>query len=253
MDHGLPSMYTNLADWFHLLTSPAEYATEAEFYRRTLIEAASIDMNEVLELGSGGGNNAVHMKEHFSMTLTDLSSDMLEVSRRINPELEHIQGDMRSLRLERPFDGVFVHDAISYMLTEDDLRAVIATAYEHLRPGGAALFAPDETTETFEARTDHGGHEGGGRAFRYLEWAWDPDPTDNTYFVEYAFLARGTDGTVKAFQDRHTCGFFPQSTWLSILEGTGFEPTMKPGIVDETAEVVFVAVKPEESSSIVGS
>ena len=31
-------------------------------------------------------------------------------------------GDMRTLRLERTFDVVFIHDAISYLTTEDDLR-----------------------------------------------------------------------------------------------------------------------------------
>ena len=48
------------------------------------------------------------MKRDFEMTLSDLSAEMLEVSRGINPELRHIQGDMRSLRLDGPkFDAVF--------------------------------------------------------------------------------------------------------------------------------------------------
>ena len=32
------------------------------------------------------------------------------MSRSINPECEHVQGDMRTLRLGREFDAVFVHD-----------------------------------------------------------------------------------------------------------------------------------------------
>ena len=67
---------------------------------------------------------------------------------------------MRSVRLGRTFDAVFVHDAIAYMTTEDDLRAVFATAFEHTRPGGVALFVPDAVTETFEPAADHGGHDG---------------------------------------------------------------------------------------------
>ena len=34
-----PKLYHELAEWFHLLTAPAEYAEEAEFYTRKLIEA----------------------------------------------------------------------------------------------------------------------------------------------------------------------------------------------------------------------
>ncbi|MBM3496947.1 MAG: class I SAM-dependent methyltransferase, partial [Armatimonadetes bacterium] len=96
----------------------------------------------MLELGSGGGNNALHMKADFRMTLADISEAMQNVSRTINSACEHVIGDMRTLRLPRRFDAVFVHDAVSYMLTEDDLRAAMLTAFVHCEPGGPALFVP---------------------------------------------------------------------------------------------------------------
>jgi uncharacterized membrane protein len=70
---------------------------------------------------------------------------------------------MRSVRLGRLFDAVFIHDAISYMRTETDLRAAIQTAFVHCRPGGVALFAPDHLRESFRPSTDHGGHDCGRR------------------------------------------------------------------------------------------
>ena len=91
-------IYDEYADWFHLLTHPREYAEEAADYVR-LIEDASPGARTLLELGSGGGNNALHMKGRFTCTLTDVSPRMLELSRSINPECEHVAGDMRSLRL----------------------------------------------------------------------------------------------------------------------------------------------------------
>ena len=100
-------------------------------------------VREVLELGSGGGHVALHLKQRFAMTLVDLSEDMLAVSRRLNPECEHLQGDMRTVRLGRTFDAVFVHDAVDYMTTEADLRRAIETAFAHCRPGGIAVFVPD--------------------------------------------------------------------------------------------------------------
>ena len=173
----------------------------------------------MLELGSGGGNNASHMKAHFpQMTLTDLSEGMLELSRTINPELEHVQGDMRTLRLGREFDAVFVHDAVVYMTTEADLRAAIETAAVHCRAGGVALFAPDHLRENFAPSTDHGGHDGeDGRGLRYLEWTWDPDPSDDTYTVDFAYLLREPDGTARVEQDRHLEGLFSRETWLRLL------------------------------------
>src|SRR5260370_26305161 len=95
----LPRLYTDLAEWFHLISAPEEYAEEADFYFTTIAEASNAPVRTLLELGSGGGNNAQHYKRHVTPTLTDLSPDMLRLSQRINPECEHIQGAMRTLRL----------------------------------------------------------------------------------------------------------------------------------------------------------
>jgi SAM-dependent methyltransferase len=225
-----PRLYHELAEWFHLLTAPAEYAEEAEFYTKQLMAACDGLPRTVVELGSGGGNNASHMKAHFAMTLTDVSPQMLSLSRSINPELEHIEGDMRALRLGREFDAVFVHDAVVYMTTEEDLRAAIETAFVHCRPGGAALFAPDHVRELFDPPyTDHGGHDGqDGRGLRYLEWTWDADPSDDIYTVDFAYLLREAQGSVRVEQDRHTEGVFSRDTWLRLLAGSGFQAKAVP-------------------------
>jgi hypothetical protein len=135
---------------------------------------------------------------------------------------------MRSVRLGRTFDGVFVHDAVCYMTTEDDLRRAVETAFVHCAPGGAALFAPDYLAETFAPGTDCGGHDGPQRSMRYLEWVWDPDPTDTSYLVDYAFLLRDADGATRVEHDRHVEGVFPRATWLRLMTGAGFEATTVP-------------------------
>ena len=78
-------LYADLASWWPLISAPQEYAEEAA-EAATILNSAAIDVRDVLELGSGGGHNAVHLKRHFSLTLVDLSEDMLAVSRRLNPE-----------------------------------------------------------------------------------------------------------------------------------------------------------------------
>jgi SAM-dependent methyltransferase len=221
MDAPGPLLYGELAGWFHLLTAPEDYAEEAEFYRRLLVEACARPPRTLLELGSGGGNNASHYKRWFTATLTDRSPGMLAISRVLNPECEHVEGDMRSVRLGRAFDAVFVHDAVDYLLTESDLRACMETAFLHCAPGGAALFVPDHTRENFQPGTDCGGHDGDGRALRYLEWWYDPDPADTTYLTDFAYLLREGD-TLRAVADRHHCGLFARQQWLDWLLEAGF-------------------------------
>ncbi len=239
--------YAELADWWPLLSAAEDYAEEAAFYERALIDACQLPPQTLLELGSGGGNNASFLKRRFSMTLVDRAPGMLRVSRALNPECEHVQGDMRTVRLGREFDAVFVHDAVVYMTTEDDLRRAIETAFVHCRPGGAALFAPDHVRETFKPSSDHGGHDDGPRGLRYLEWTWDPDPRDSSYLVDYAFLLRDADGTVRVEHDRHTEGLFSRSDWLRLLTAAGFVPRVLPFDHSELEPGVyelFVAARP---------
>lgn len=223
-----PRLYDDLASWWPLLSPPGEYVEEAAFYARVLSGASDLEARSMLELGSGGGNNASHLKGHFQLTLVDYSPAMLAHSRRLNPECEHIEGDMRTVRLGREFDRVFVHDAICYMTTESELRQAIETTFVHCRPGGAALFAPDHVRENFVASTDHGGADGEDRALRYLEWAYDPDPDDTTYVVDYAYLLRDERGTTRVEHDRHVEGLFSRELWLDLLTTAGFEAKSIP-------------------------
>jgi SAM-dependent methyltransferase len=199
----------------------------------------------VLELGSGGGNNASFLKRQFAMVLVEPSAGMRAVSRELNPECEHVAGDMRSVRLGRAFDGVFVHDAICYMTTEADLRAAIATVFLHCKPGGAALFAPDFIRENFRSSSDHGGSDADGRGLRFLEWSWDPDPSDTMYVVDYAYLLRTSDGATRVEHDRHLEGLFARADWIRFLTEAGFDARSVPfehSDVDWTMEV-FVGKK----------
>jgi SAM-dependent methyltransferase len=219
----VPRLYSEFAAWWPLLSAPEDYASEAAEYCDLLVGAADGPVRSVLELGSGGGNNASHLKAGVTMTLVDRSPAMLAVSAALNPECDHVEGDMRTVRLGRTFDAVFVHDAIAYITSAGDLSAVFETALVHCRPGGAALFVPDYVAETFEPGTEWGGHDGGDRALRFLEWRWDPDPSDHRYLMDFAYLLRSADGSIHAESDRHVCGLFPEATWIELLGRAGFQ------------------------------
>ena len=234
--------YDELAHWWPLFSPPGHYGEEVDDLLPTLLAAADKPPSTLLELGCGGGSVAFHLKHHLRLTLTDRSAGMLDVSRAINPECEHLQGDMRTLDLDREFDLVMIHDAIAYMADEPSLRAAFRTAYRHCRPGGAAVILPDNVTETFAASTDHGGEDGAdGRGMRYLEWTFDPDPRDTTCETVFAFVFREPDGRVWSETDRHLFGLFPRPSWLAWLHAEGFEATSRR---DPWNRDVFIARKP---------
>lgn len=239
-------LYESLANWWPLLSPPEEYAEEAAFYAKELIRAGDQPARTLVEFGSGGGNNAWHLKRQFAMTLVDAAPGMLAVSQDLNPDCEHLEGDMRTSRLGREFDRVLIHDAICYMTTLEDLQRAVETAFVHCRPGGAVLLAPDFTRETFIAESEHGGSDGKERGLRYLAWTCDPDPDDTTYVVDYAYMLREKDGSVSVEHDRHVEGLFRRAEWLAVLTCAGFHAEDVPfehSEVDRPLEV-FVGVKP---------
>jgi len=240
-DNPMAKLYSELASWWPLLSPVADYSEEAEFFLQVMRGAGLPVSPSLLELGSGGGNNAFHLKHHFDdVMLTDISPQMLRISRLLNPECEHLQGDMRTLRLHRTFDVVFIHDAIDYMLTLEDLRQALETAAIHCKPGGIALFVPDYVHETFKPSTDHGSADGDGHKLRYLEWTYDPDERDSTYITEFAYILREKNKPTRVEHDTHTCGLFPRADWLQLLNEVGFRAEVIP---DPFARELFLARK----------
>lgn len=238
------ALYDELVPWYRLLDPTEDHREEAEIFTAAFERATSGSCATLLELGSGAGNNAFHLKRRFRCTLADPSEPMLALSRALNPECEHIVGDMRSLRLDRTFDAVLVHDAVVYMASEADLAAAARTAFVHTRPGGAAIFAPDCVREIFRESTRLFEADEGPMSLRCLEWSWDPDPGDDQCVIDYAFLARrGTE--MRAVHERHVEGLFAQATWLRILASAGYRVEMIERPVGEgEADQVFLCRRP---------
>ena len=227
-------LYGELAGWWPLISPPAEYAHEATYLAAVLSSTAAIPVHDVLDLGSGGGHVARHLRDRFTLTLTDISAEMLAVSRRLNPQCRHVRGDMRTMRLGQQFDAVLTHDAIDYVTSQDDLAMVIATAFAHCRPGGIAVFVPDYVSDDFRALTGGGGggEDEAGRKATFRERTWDPDPADDWVQAEYEFILREADGTVEVVKETHRLGVFSRAVWLRLLAEAGF--IVGPGLANRS-------------------
>ncbi len=216
-------LYSELADWYTLLTPVEEYEEEGNFFRKTLLERLGAGRHRLLELGAGAGHNAHYLQDDFDLTLVDIAAEMLALAAGACPSACLVQGDMRSVRLNREFDAVFIHDAVVYMVSELDLRLALRTAREHLREGGVLLLAPDAVIENFEPGEDTGGNDAEGRSIRYMEWSWQRAGQPNSCVVDYIVATRQGEEQAKVYVDRHEEGLFSRATWLRLLEEEGFE------------------------------
>ena len=223
----LPRLYNELAYLWPIISPPSNYQDEAEVWRNTIKDKLGQGRHRVLELGVGGGHNLSHLTEDFQATAIDLSPRMLDLSKKLNPGVEHHLGDMRSLRLEETFDAVLIHDAIAYMVTEDDLAATFETAKFHLRAGGLLIIAPDWVRETFRAPmvfhwVRNGKSNGGDIQVTIQEYLHDPDTSDTEIESVFTYTIV-EDGQERIEQDTHTTGLFSMATWTRLLEEKGFQ------------------------------
>ncbi len=239
-------LYNELAYLWPVISPPEDYAEEAAHWQRAIRERLGSGRHRLLELGVGGGHNLSHLTAEFDAAAVDISPRMLELSRLLNPSVEHHLGDMRDVRLGQVFDAVLIHDAICYMQTEEDLRAVFATARAHLRPGGLLLVAPDLVLDTFRVGMKLSwSTERGGVAILTEETVLDADPSDTV--VESHFTYTITErGARRVERDIHVTGLFPIATWTGLIQEAGFDTERIPlpgdGDGDGCGENLFCGV-----------
>jgi SAM-dependent methyltransferase/GNAT superfamily N-acetyltransferase len=241
-------LYGDLAWLWPFWGDPAEeYADYCGQVALLMRAHAQKPVRSLLNIGCGGGKNVFNLKKHYDVVGIDLSPAMLELAKKLNPECEFLQGDMRTFSLGRRFDAILMDDGISYMASREDLQAAFRVASEHLNPGGVMIVGPDNTTETFfqnrtVATTAVGSARPDNVEVIFVENDYDPDPTDDHYEGTMIYLIR-EDGKLRVETDRHTLGLFPLQVWREALMSAGFVIREEEYVEDGRAHVTFACVK----------
>lgn len=250
-----PRLYSDLAWLWPLWGDPdGEYAEWCAHVVAMIEKHAKREVRSLLNLGCGGGKNVYNLKRRYEVTGLDLSPAMLANARKLNPECEFVQGDMRDLSLPTRFDAILIDDAVAYMTSEEDLLRVFRAAHRHLEPGGVVIVSPDGTKETFEQNETHISHaeakaRPAGVDVVFIENDYDPDPTDDTYEGLIVYLIR-ENGKLRVEVDRHTLGIFAADVWPALLRQVGFavfDDFWRPGSVK-----THIGVKPTAACSTSG-
>jgi SAM-dependent methyltransferase len=216
-------LYDDLAWTWPIISPPEDYVDESEHFARVIREHAGVSAQSLLHLGCGGGHNDHTLKLHFKVTGVDVSPSMLDLARRLNPDVMYREGDIRSIRLDEHFDAVAILDSVSYMLTEDDLRSAFETAYVHLRPGGVLLTYVEQTRQSFKQNmTTYMTRVRGDTEIAFIENYYDPVPADTTYECTFVYLIR-EQGDLRIETDSHLAGLFTLDLWQESLKVAGFD------------------------------
>lgn len=213
--------YSDLA-WTELIVGPPEeYIEETELLSKVIKEHSKIETRTLLHLGCGAGGNDYTFKRHFEVTGVDISENMLEIARELNPEVTYLSGDMRTLQLDECFDAVTIPDSIGYMTQEEDLRNAILTAHKHLKPGGVLQVVVNTRGEFKENNFVYTGSNG-DIEITVFENNYILDSSRTSYEAIFVYLIR-CRGKLEIHTDRHIISLFKLDTWLSVLKEAGLD------------------------------
>src|SRR5690606_12517084 len=145
---GMSTPFDAYASYYDLLYADKDYAGESDWVHG-LIQDLRPDARSLLELGCGTGGHALYLaRKGYAVTGVDLSDRMVALA-NANADREQWPtpaptfeaGDLRGYRSGRTYDVVVsLFHVMSYQVTNDDLRAAMATAPTHLAPGGLFIF-----------------------------------------------------------------------------------------------------------------
>jgi SAM-dependent methyltransferase len=237
-------LYTDLAWLWPMWGDPAiEYADYCAHVTALVRQYSERPAVTLLDIGCGGGKNALNLKRDFTVTGLDLSPTMLAQAKDLNPECTFVQGDMRTFALGSTFDAVLMDDAIAHMNCRTDLVAALRAAHAHLNPGGVLVVTPDATTETFrQNKTTTTPATRDGVDVVFIENLYDVDPTDEQYETTVVYLIRD-HGRLRIETDHWTMGIFSLDMWRHVLRDTGFQVHEGPYSPGEQEYTVFAGVK----------
>lgn len=213
--------YRDLAWTEHIVGPPEEYAEETELFSKIIKENSKIDARTLLHLGCGAGGHDYTFKRHFMVTGVDISDEMLDIARELNPEVAYLKSDMRTIELEKGFDAVTIPDSIGHMTTIKDLKKAVLTAESLLKPGGVLLIVTPIKEDFRENNFVYTGSKGDVEITTF-ENNYIPDHAGTTYEATIVSLIR-RKGKLEIHSDTDTIGIFKLSIWLDLLKDTGFE------------------------------
>jgi SAM-dependent methyltransferase len=107
--------------------------------------------SNLLELGSGPGNDWNILSKYYEVIGSDNSSEFLDYLKNENPDGEFFELDAITLNTDISFDGIYSNKVLHHLKNED-LEESILNQYKILKPGGIIChsFWKGKGTEIFK-------------------------------------------------------------------------------------------------------
>lgn len=223
-------VFQRYSAYYDLLYRDKDYAAEAEYIGRTL-RAAAPKASRVLEFGSGTGRHGrLLAAQGFHVHGVERSAAMVAAAAKEKAtgpgSFDCQQGDIATVNAGGPCDAVIsLFHVVSYVNSNDLVRATFGNAARHLSPGGVFFFdvwhgpavlsdRPAVRVKRVEDKTT--------KLIRVAEPTLDVQTSRVT--VHYTMLAQSkADGAMTTFTEEHQMRYFFPTEIALFAELAGFD------------------------------
>lgn len=211
--------------YYDLLYHDKDYVAEVA-YVDGLLKRCGKNIHDLLEFGSGTGIHGKLLAEkNYKVTGVEISQKMVDRVEETKG-FTCMQGDIRSVKLERKFDAVVsLFHVMSYQVSNADIKAAISNAAAHLLSGGLFVFdfwySPAVYAQKPEVRVKHMGNE-------QLNITRIAEPeiysNENRVDVHYTIYTQEVSSQqYNVFKETHPMRHFSLPEIDLLAEATGFE------------------------------
>jgi SAM-dependent methyltransferase len=229
-----------------------DYAAECDLIEGVFRSNASNPVKRVLDLGCGTGSHAVRLAERgYTVVGVDRSEDMLARARQRSAYVQFSRGDITSVDVGQTFDAVLIMFAVLGYLTDNaDIRAALAGARRHLRPGGVLFadvwYGPAVLAQRPSERVKVIDTPSGGRVIRAA--SSELDTRRDRCIVQYQLWRLDGGKLTAEVREAHPMRYFFEPELQMFLSDAGFDllriggfPDLDEEPSERTWNVAFVA------------
>ena len=156
----------------------------------------------------------------------DISSDLLAVAQKRLPGVPLHRADMVDFALGRRFDMIIcMFSAISYVETQERMRAAVANMAAHLRPGGLLIVEPWFSPEKYWINTITANHFDSPEL--KISWMYTSRREKQVAILDIHYLV-GTSECIEYFSEQHRMGLFTNDEYVKAFRSAGLEVTYDP-------------------------
>ena len=238
----MSTVFNAYASYYNLLYQDKDYAAEVDYIDRLLVRHG-LAGRDLLEFGSGTGRHGRLLASRgYRVTGIERSPEMIAQA-AVTDGFRCQAGDIRTVRLGQRFDAVLaLFHVISYQVTNADVRATLASAAEHLTPGGLFVFDVWYSPAVYAKKPDVRIKRLTGNGVEITRIA-EPElyPNENRVDVRYTFfVGEAGSGVYQTFTEIHSMRHFSLPELDGLAAEAGFAPVC--------AEEFLTGAAPSEST-----